>query len=85
MTDGNGADPPDVVLAGHLVLYPDMLAFRPDGGDNDTVIYRPLTPPAPDLLAQLLSAGDGGMLATVIAGKLPNPGILKAARALRHG
>jgi hypothetical protein len=71
MSDGNGTAPPESVLAGHLVLYPDAVAFRPDGGGDETVIIRPLIPMARDQLVELLSPGDGGMLAAVMNGQIP--------------
>ena len=73
MTDGNGAAPavPDVVLAGHLVVYPDAVAFRPEGGGDEDVIVRPLIPMARDQLIELLSPGEGGMLATIMNGQIP--------------
>lgn len=71
MTDGNGSAPPDPVMSGHLVLYPDAVAFRPEGGTDDDVIVRPLIPMALSQLVELLSPGDGGMLATVMNGQIP--------------
>jgi hypothetical protein len=81
MSDANGSTPPAAVLAGHLVLYPDAVAFRPDGAGDEAVIVRPLIPMARDQLVELLSPGEGGMLAAVMNGQIPRPKDLKAARA----
>ena len=59
------------MLAGHLVIYDGMVAFRPDGGGDDDVINRPIIPMGRDALLELLSPGDGGMLATVMNGQIP--------------
>jgi hypothetical protein len=81
MDESNGSAPPAAVLAGHLVLYPDAVAFRPDGAPDEAVIVRPLIPMARDQLVELLSPGDGGMLASVMNGQLPKPKDMRAARA----
>jgi len=66
---GNGSAGPVPVLAGHLVIYGDAVAFRPDGADQ--VVVRPLISMARDQLCELLSEGDGGMLASIMNGQLP--------------
>lgn len=67
MTDEQDA-PPVPRLAGHLVIYDDAIAFRPDGGTDDQVIVRPVIGIARDHMAELLSPGPGGLLAAVLAG-----------------
>lgn len=72
MTDGNGtAPPPELVLGGHLVVYTTHIAFRPDGGDDESLIFRPMIPMALGQMVALLTPGDGGILAAVMNGVLP--------------
>lgn len=66
-------DTPQPVLAGHLVLYPDAIAFRPDGGTDEEVIVRPVLAMAKDSLVALFSPGPGGLLASILDGRPPNP------------
>lgn len=69
MTDGNGAEPIPAILAGHLVLHDDALGFTPDGTED--TIWRPIISMARDQLVELLSPGEGGMLAPVMNGQIP--------------
>jgi hypothetical protein len=82
----NGDGPPMPVLAGHLVLYPDAVAFRPDGGTDEQVIVRPVIQLAGEHLAQLFTPGDGGLLAAVLCGNLSsmNPLALMKQAGLNH-
>lgn len=82
MNQANG-NAPVPVLSGHLVLYPDAVAFRPEGGADEDVIVRPIIPMARDQLIELFSPGDGGLLATVMNGQIPkmSKGFIRAARA----
>lgn len=79
---------PAPVLAGHLVIYDDAVAFRPDDAPEDSApVVRPLISMARDQLLELLTPGDGGMLATIMNGQIPKlPKNLLAMRGeLRNG
>ena len=88
---------PVPVLAGHLVIYADAVAFRADGGDE--VVVRPVIELASGHLVQLFTPGEGGLLAGVLSGNLSglNPVALmkqaglnradrrRAVAEMRHG
>ena len=63
---GNGLpEPPVPVLAGHLVIYGDAIPFRADDG---TRVVRVAARIMVAELVALLSEGDGGRLAPMLAG-----------------
>jgi hypothetical protein len=86
MTEPNGTRP-QPVLAGHLVIYPDAIAFRREGGQDGDVVVRPIIPVAREQLMDLLSPGEGGILAPVMNGQLPkmNREQRRAAMAMAKG
>ena len=67
-SNGQAAAAPEPLLAGHLVIYEDAIAFRADG--SESVIVRAAMPQMVQALSEVLSEGDGGILAKVLAGDI---------------
>lgn len=86
MTDGNGTAPAEPVLAGHVVIYPDMVAFRPDGGGDEDVIHRPvkgrLGSGGIEAFIQFLSPGNGGQLAFLLGSGIDGLNPAKVMQAM---
>jgi hypothetical protein len=89
-TDNGLPEPPVPVLAGHLVIYGDAIAFRADG--SDTPVVRVAARMMATELAALLSPGDGGRLAPMLAGDframlggMKPMEMISAARELMNG
>jgi hypothetical protein len=91
MSESNGGPPaePVPVLAGHLVIYPDAIAFRADGAE--TIVARALDSRVAGPLTDLFTEGDGGVLAALIAGDMSKlmgmmpGGMMGAIKAARRG
>jgi hypothetical protein len=74
MTDGNGtASEPVPVLAGHLVIYPDAVAFRPDGAGDDQVIVHPVGQVFRETLLHVLTSRDLGQMGAFLKMDTVNP------------
>ena len=71
MTDANGQLPgqdelpgmPQPLLAGHLVVYQDAVAFRPDGGGDDQVVRHNIGEVIRETLVHMLTSQDLGRAA----------------------
>jgi hypothetical protein len=71
--DGNGVEAPVAVLAGHLVIYPDAVAFRPDGGGPDTVVVHKVGQVFRETLLHVLATKDLGQMAAFLQMDSMNP------------
>ena len=71
MTDANGDTPAEAVLAGHLVIYPDAVAFRPDGAGDDQVIIHHIGQVVREWLLHLLTTKDLGVMTSML--KMDSP------------
>jgi len=75
MSDDNGQAVPAPLLAGHLVIYGDAVAFRPDGGGDGQVIRHQIGRMFRETLLHALTTADLGPMGPFL--KLDSPGALQ--------